>query len=109
MSRFRCHISISPDGHLAGPNQSKANPLGERGERLHDSVVSLAAWRETHGQVGGDVNESARIVEETRANIGATVMGRNMFGAVPASSITHGPPTCGLCRSAALPLRASPT
>src|SRR5882757_10088830 len=80
MSKLRCHISISLDGFVAGPNQSEENPLGEGGERLHDWVVSLAAWRQAHGKRGGEVNESARIVEESRENIGAAVMGRNMFG-----------------------------
>jgi dihydrofolate reductase len=82
MSKLRCDISTSLDGFVAGPNQSEENPLGEGGERLHDWVVSLAAWRQAHGLEGGDVNESARIVEESRQNIGAGVMGRNMFGPV---------------------------
>jgi dihydrofolate reductase len=80
MSKFRCHISISADGFVAGPNQSDENPLGEGGERLHDWVVPLAAWREAHGKPGGEVNESTQIMEETLQNIGAAVMGRNMFG-----------------------------
>ncbi len=82
MSKLRCHISISLDGFVAGPNQSEENPLGEGGERLHDWVVPLAAWRQPHGMQGGEVNESTRIVEESRANIGAAVMGRNMFGPI---------------------------
>jgi dihydrofolate reductase len=80
MSKLRCDISISLDGFVAGPNQSEESPLGEGGERLHDWVVQLAAWREPHGEAGGAVNESTRIVEEARANVGAAVMGRNMFG-----------------------------
>jgi dihydrofolate reductase len=80
MSKLRCHISISLDGFVAGPNQSDENPLGEGGERLHDWVVSLAAWREPHGKEGGEVNESTRVMEEAAENIGASVMGRNMFG-----------------------------
>jgi dihydrofolate reductase len=82
MSKFRCHISISLDGFVAGPNQSEENPLGERGERLHDWAVSLGAWRESHGEQGGEVNESTQIMEETFENVGAGVMGRNMFGPV---------------------------
>jgi dihydrofolate reductase len=82
MSKLRCHISISLDGFVAGPNQSVENPLGEGGEQLHKWVMSLAAWREAHGHHGGEVNESGRLVEESRANIGAGVMGRNMFGPV---------------------------
>jgi dihydrofolate reductase len=80
MSKLRCHISISLDGFVAGPNQSEENPLGVGGERLHDWVVSLAAWRESHDKQGGAVNESSRMVEESRENLGAGVMGRNMFG-----------------------------
>src|SRR5437588_6582746 len=82
MSKLRCHISISLDGFVAGPNQSEENPLGEGGERLHDWVVSLAAWRQSHGHQGGEVNQSAPIVEESRENLAAGVMGRNMFGPV---------------------------
>ncbi len=48
MSKLRCHISISVDGFVAGPNQSEENPLGEGGEGLHDWVVPLAAWRQAH-------------------------------------------------------------
>jgi dihydrofolate reductase len=84
MSKLRCHISISLDGFVAGPNQSEENPLGEGGERLHDWVVPLAAWREAHDKQSGEVNESTRIFEESRENVGAGVMGRNMFGPIGA-------------------------
>ena len=82
MSKLRCHISISLDGFVAGPNQSTEIPLGEGGERLHDWVVPLASWREGHDKDGGEVNASDRVVEEVRENIGAAVMGRNMFGPI---------------------------
>jgi dihydrofolate reductase len=82
MSKFRCHISISADGYVAGPNQSEENPLGEGGEDLHDWSTSLAAWREAHEKEGGAVNESSRIIEERHENVGASVMGRNMFGPI---------------------------
>jgi dihydrofolate reductase len=45
--------------------------------------LPLAAWRTPHGLEGGEVNESNAVVEEEVANIGATVMGRNMFGGHP--------------------------
>jgi dihydrofolate reductase len=80
MSKLRSDISISADGYVAGPNQTMENPLGEGGEGLHEWVVSLAAWRGSHGLEGGEVNESSRIIEEARENVGAAVMGRNMFG-----------------------------
>ena len=80
MSKLRCQISISLDGFVAGPNQSKEEPLGEGGEQLHEWVFPLAAWRKPHGMEGGEVNESSRIIEESLEHIGAAVMGRNMFG-----------------------------
>jgi dihydrofolate reductase len=80
MSRLRCQISISLDGFVAGPNQSAENPLGVGGERLHDWVLRLAAWRQAHGAEGGEVNASTPIFEESLENVGAAVMGRNMFG-----------------------------
>jgi hypothetical protein len=63
VSKLRCHISISLDGFVAGPNQSEENPLGEGGERLHDWVVRLAAWRRSNGEQGGEVNESTPVFE----------------------------------------------
>jgi hypothetical protein len=92
MSKLRCHISISVDGFVAGPNQSEENPLGEGGERLHDWVVPLAAWRESHGEKGGEVNESARIVEESRENIGNpgnSEVRLEQVRAVEAPGVTH--------------------
>src|SRR3954462_6250714 len=82
MSKLRCHISISVDGFVAGPNQSAENPLGDRGERLHDWIVPLAAWREAHDKQGGEINPSTRIVEESRENIGAGVGARNVLGPI---------------------------
>jgi dihydrofolate reductase len=80
MTRFRCQISISADGYVAGPDQRMESPLGEGGERLHDWVVTLAAWRGAHGMEGGEVNASTPVMEESLEGIGAAVMGRNMFG-----------------------------
>jgi dihydrofolate reductase len=83
MSGLRLKISMSLDGFVAGPNQSVDNPLGIGGMRLHQWVFPLAPWREMHGLDGGEVNESSRVVEESLVNIGATIMGRNMFGGHP--------------------------
>jgi dihydrofolate reductase len=74
---------MSLDGFVAGPEQSVENPLGIGGERLHEWALSLAAWRRTQGLEGGEVNASTPVFEESLANIGATVMGRNMFGGHP--------------------------
>lgn len=74
---------MSLDGFVAGPNQSVDNPLGIGGERLHQWAFALEQWRSMHGMEGGETNESSRVAEESNANIGATVMGRNMFGGHP--------------------------
>ena len=83
MSRVRFKISMSLDGFVAGPSQSVDNPLGIGGMRLHQWVFPLTVWRAMQGLQDGEVNESTRVVEESLANIGATVMGRNMFGGHP--------------------------
>jgi dihydrofolate reductase len=74
---------MSLDGFVAGPNQSEEYPLGVGGEQLHDWAFRLAAFREPHGLEGGEVNASTPVIEESLQNVGATVMGRNMFGGGP--------------------------
>jgi dihydrofolate reductase len=76
-------LSISLDGYVAGPNQSVENPLGEGGMKLHEWAIKLAAWRGMHGEEGGEVDASTEVFEEAFDNIGAVVMGRNMFGGGP--------------------------
>jgi dihydrofolate reductase len=80
MSALRFQISMSLDGFVAGPNQSEQKPLGEGGMQLHEWAFALEAWRKRHGQSGGEVNASTDVVEASLENVGATVMGRNMFG-----------------------------
>jgi len=82
VSKVKCQISISADGYVAGPNQSEQNPLGEGGMALHEWVVKLAAWRQSHGREGGEVNASSEIFEAAAGDTGAVIMGRNMFGPV---------------------------
>ena len=103
--QLRLKISMSLDGFVAGPEQSVENPLGIGGERLHEWVIPLAAWRSTHGMPGGEVNESSRVVEESIANIGATVMGRNMFGGHPGAWDQRKPWNGCLPMSLAMPSR----
>lgn len=83
MSKLRFKISMSLDGYVAGPSQSVTNPLGIGGGRLHEWAFELAIFREHLGMEGGAINDSTRVIEESLANIGATVMGRNMFGGHP--------------------------
>ena len=82
---------MSLDGFVAGPNQSVQDPLGTGGEQLHEWVFPLEAWRRPHGLPGGEVNESTAVVVEELANIGATIMGRNMFGGGPGPWSTTDP------------------
>ena len=81
--RLRMGISMSLDGFVAGPNQSVDTPLGVGGEGLHEWVIALEVWRGKHHLKGGEVNASTAVMEESLVNIGATIMGRNMFGGHP--------------------------
>jgi dihydrofolate reductase len=82
MAKLRLSITMSLDGYVAGPDQSIDNPLGVGGMDLHEWVFPLKQFREMHGQQGGEVNASSSVLEERQANIGATIMGRNMFGPI---------------------------
>jgi dihydrofolate reductase len=78
--KFKLQISMSLDGCVAGPNQSEEHPLGEGGMQLHEWAFALEAWRAPHGQEGGEANASSAVMDEMMENVGAFVMGRNMFG-----------------------------
>jgi dihydrofolate reductase len=80
MTKLRFTISMSLDGFVAGPGQDVDNPIGVGGMRLHEWVFPLAAWRKPQGLEGGEITVSTPVIEESRAGIGATIMGRNMFG-----------------------------
>jgi dihydrofolate reductase len=83
MGKLKFEISVSLDGYVAGPNQRLDEPLGDGGEQLHEWVFPLAAWRRSHGQEGGEVTASSTLLEQRTANLGAYIMGRNMFGGGP--------------------------
>jgi dihydrofolate reductase len=74
---------MSLDGFVAGPTQSVNNPLGIGGMRLHEWAFALKIFRDMHGMEGGEINESTPVVIESFENVGATIMGRNMFGGHP--------------------------
>jgi dihydrofolate reductase len=83
MPKLRFTVSMSLDGFVAGPDQSVANPIGIGGMRLHEWIFPLVAWRGRQGLEGGERNVSNTVIEESIAHIGATIMGRNMFGGHP--------------------------
>jgi dihydrofolate reductase len=82
VSKLRLSITMSLDGYVAGPDQDEDNPLGIGGMELHEWFFPLKEFRETHGESGGETNASSAVVQERQANVGATIMGRNMFGPV---------------------------
>jgi dihydrofolate reductase len=82
MSRLRLSITMSLDGYVSGPDQSEENPIGVGGTALHEWFFPLKAFQEMHGGEGGEVNASSAVVHGRWENIGATIMGRNMFGPV---------------------------
>jgi dihydrofolate reductase len=91
MGRLRYSVSMSLDGFVAGPDQSEANPLGVGGLLLHEWMRALAAWRKEAGLEGGEVNASTAVIERADQNVGALIMGRNMFGGGPGPWSEHDP------------------
>jgi dihydrofolate reductase len=80
MSKLRVHaFSISVDGFGAGPNQSKEHPLGEGGERLHEWYVTTRTFQHLFGRTGGDTGADDDFAARGLDNIGAWILGRNMF------------------------------
>ena len=75
-------FSISLDGYGAGPDQSLENPLGIGGEDLHHWVTSTHSWRQMHGKEGGTQGIDDDFAVRGTKNIGAWILGRNMFGPI---------------------------
>ena len=83
MSKLQFNITTSLDGYVAGPNQSLENPLGEGADHLHDWAVTTKFFRAIHGDTsGGETGINNDVLRQAFENIGATIMGRNMFGPV---------------------------
>jgi dihydrofolate reductase len=83
MSKLRCSVTMSLDGYVAGPNQSAENPIGQGGLRLHDWIFPTQTFRALHcNGSGGDTGINDDVLREVFDHVGATIMGRNMFGPV---------------------------
>lgn len=80
MTMLKVDITMSLDGYVAGPNQSLENPLGEGGEGLHTWAFATRTFRQIHGMEGGATGTDDDAAAESFENIGATIMGRHMFG-----------------------------
>ena len=83
MARLRVHnLSVSLDGYAAGPDQRLDQPLGVGGERLHEWVVSTRTFERMIGEEGGSEGLDDRWAARGDVGVGATIIGRNMFGPV---------------------------
>jgi dihydrofolate reductase len=83
MAKLRVHnIAMSVDGYAAGPGQSLTDPLGVGAEELHSFFWKTRTGREMAGQEGGTEGVDDAFLKRRTDNIGATIMGRNMFGPV---------------------------
>jgi len=83
MSKLRVlSFSLSIDGFGAGPDQDLENPLGLRGPELMESFFQTRVWREMHGLEGGETGVDNALAAESFENVGAWILGRNMFGPV---------------------------
>jgi|SRR5579872_6350782 len=75
-------FSVSIDGFGAGPNQDIDNPLGIRGPELFDWFFHTRTWNAQHGGAGGETGVDDDVAAQSFENIGAWILGRNMFGPV---------------------------
>jgi len=82
MPKLRFQISMSLDGYVAGPDQSVEDPIGRRGMELHEWAFATRTFHEMHGREGGDTGLDDEHAAGWNANMGAVIMGRNMFGPV---------------------------
>ncbi|MBL7699050.1 MAG: dihydrofolate reductase [Chitinophagaceae bacterium] len=75
-------FSVSLDGYGAGTDQSKQNPLGKRGEELHQWFFPTKIFQSLYGKGIGTEDVDNDFAEKSFENLGAWIMGRNMFGPV---------------------------
>jgi dihydrofolate reductase len=72
-------MSISLDGYVSGVNQSVDKPFGEGAEHINDWLFAIKSLRQQFGMEGGETGPSDDLFKERMANMGAVIMGRNMF------------------------------
>jgi dihydrofolate reductase len=86
MPKLRVHnLALSLDGYAAGPGQDLENPIGIGGLALHEWAFMTRTFRHMHGNEGGEIGIDDDFIARGLENIGAWILGRNMFGPV------HGP------------------
>jgi dihydrofolate reductase len=84
MSRLRVEsFTISLDGFGAGPDQDLANPLGVGGTSLHGWALSTRTFQKhLFGSDGGESGIDDDFASRGFQNVGAWILGRNMFGPI---------------------------
>jgi dihydrofolate reductase len=75
-------FGVSLDGFGAGPDQSLNDPLGKRGPEIFGWFFHTKTFREMHGQEGGATDLDDEFAQRSFSNIGAFILGRNMFGPI---------------------------
>ena len=80
-TRVLC-FGVSLDGFGAGPDQSLQNPLGVRGLEVMEWIFPTRMFRNMYGNEGGETGVDNRMAERGFENLGAWILGRNMFGPV---------------------------
>jgi dihydrofolate reductase len=84
--KLRVHnLAISLDGYAAGPNQDIDNPIGVGGPQLHEWIFATRSGNRMFGIDGGEEGVDDQFITQGDLGIGATIMGRNMFGPVRGS------------------------
>jgi dihydrofolate reductase len=76
------NLAVSLDGFAAAPAQSIDNPIGVGGDRLHTWIFETRFGRQMIGADGGSVGVDNQVLERGDKGVGATIMGRNMFGPI---------------------------
>jgi len=75
-------FTLSLDGYGAGPDQSLSNPLGRGGRSLHEWMFATRTARRMFGQEGGETGVDDDFAAQGFENVGAWILGRNMFGPI---------------------------
>ena len=73
-------FGVSIDGYGAGPEQSLQNPLGVGGTHLHKWFYPTAVFQKMYGDGNGTTGKDNEFAERSFENVGAWILGRNMFG-----------------------------
>jgi dihydrofolate reductase len=83
MSKLRVNaFTLSLDGYGAGPDQDLENPLGVGGKALHKWAFTTSTFRKMFGEEGGASGVDEDFAARSFENVGAWILGRNMFGPI---------------------------